>query len=248
MRLLVGNAEMSQKLTEKVGNGKLVLFKFGPGSGGDILLRQFFDDIPEGSYSVWISTHQSEIEMVEDLQDLGMDRTPELLSLLPFIERRLEEVEKKDRFINEGIMVTDLLEISSQSGERMIEKKSHMRMLAAITSTSLKQVLPFRMVVDSIADLVKDSSKEEVIDRMMLLKKALREKGGLALVGCPIDFSELSDQEQTLFDAVVEVTAVKQGDLWLRTLTLRNVKGSGEPPEVWRVDSMTDIPTALSVD
>lgn len=248
MRLLVGNAELSGRLVDKIGNGKLVLFKFGPGSGGDLLMKQFFEDIPEGYYSVWISTHQSESEMLEDLNNLGMERKPEVISLLPFIETRLDEVEKKDRFINEGIMVTDLLEISSQTRDKMIDKKSHMRMLAAITSTSMKQVLPFRMVVDSINDLVLDSSKGDVIDRILLLKKALRENGGIALIGSPINFTELHDQEQTLFDAVIEVTTERQGEVWTRKLTLMNVKGSGEPPEEWQLDSMKDIPTALSVD
>jgi archaellum biogenesis ATPase FlaH len=248
MRLLIGNDELSNRLSDNIGNGKLILFKFGHGSGGDLLMKQFFDDIPEGFYSVWISTHQSEIEMIEDLKDLDIDRLPEVISLLPFIEKRLSEIEKKDKFVNEGIMVTDLLEISSYSEDRMIDTKPNMRMMAAITSTSIKQVLPFRMVVDSISDLVKDSSKMDVIDRLMVLKKALRENGGLALVGAPLDFSDLKDHEQTLFDAVIEVKAEKRGDLWSRSLTLKNVKGSGEPPMVWDVESMKDIPTALSVD
>lgn len=248
MRLLVENEVLSDRLDNRIGNGKLVLFKFGQGSGGDLLMKQFFENIPEGIYSVWISTHQSETEMIEDLNDMGMDRLPEIISLIPFIETRLTEVEKRDRFINEGIMVTDLLEISSQSGDRMIERKSHMRMLAAITSTSIKQVLPFRMVVDSIADLILDSSKVDVMDRMMLLKKALKDKGGMALIGCPIDFTDLKDQEQTLFDAVIEVKAERQEDIWTRNLTLKNVKGSGDPPEVWHLESIKDIPTALSVD
>jgi archaellum biogenesis ATPase FlaH len=248
MRFLVGNEELSKRLMDKIGNGKLILFKFGHGSGGDLLMKQFFEDIPEGSYSVWISTHQSEVEMIENLNDLEMARMPEVISLLPFIENRLSEIEKRDKFINEGIMVTDLLEISSYSEDRIIDKKSHMRMLAAITSTSMKQVLPFRMVVDSIADLVLDSSKEDVIDRLMVLKKALRENGGLALIGCPLNFMDLKDQEQTLFDAVIEVTAEKKDNQWFRSLTLTNIKGSGEPPIEWEVESAQDIPSALSVD
>jgi KaiC/GvpD/RAD55 family RecA-like ATPase len=248
MRFLVGNSELSKLLMDKIGNGKLILFKFGHGSGGDLLMKQFFEDIPEGSYSVWISTHQSEVEMIENLNDLGMSRMPEVISLLPYIENRLSEVEKRDKFINEGIMVTDLLEISSYSEDRMIDKKSHMRMLAAITSTSMKQILPFRMVVDSIVDLVMDSTREDVIDRLMVLKKALREKGGLALIGCPMEFTDLRDQEQTLFDAVIEVTAEKRNDMWSRTMVLKNIKGSGEPPIELEVESIGDIPSALSVD
>jgi hypothetical protein len=248
MRLLVGSTELADLLTDRVGNGKMVLFKFGAGSGGDLLLKQFFDNIPEGFYSVWISTHQSEVEMVEELSELGIDMMPEMISFIPFVQKRLDEVEKKDKFITEGIMVTDLLEISSHSMDRMIEGRSQMKMLATITSTSLKQVLPFRMVIDSVVDLFVDVSVDDVVDRLMLLKKALREKGGVALIGCPIDFTGLHDHELTLFDAVIEVRAEEQNAVWGRKLTLKNIKGSGDPPEAWPVESIMDIPSALSVD
>ncbi|MBN1390118.1 MAG: hypothetical protein JXA22_05695 [Candidatus Thermoplasmatota archaeon] len=248
MKLLVGSQSISRRIQNKLGTSKLVLFKFGKGSGGDTLLKQFFDTPEEDNYSVMISTHQTGGEMMEEMADLGIESMPELVSILPLIDRRLSALQKRDRFISEGIMVTDLLEISSNSSDRTISMGPHLEILSKLTEIITKQVLPFRLVLDSLVDLVEETSSEEVIDRMRMLKKALREKGGLALIGCPLDDHGLSGQETTLFDAVIEVRAEKRGNNWSRSFTFLNIKGSIEPPEEFPITMTTDIPTAMEVE
>ncbi|MGA1866137.1 MAG: hypothetical protein ACMUFK_01575 [Thermoplasmatota archaeon] len=248
MKLMVGKEGISRKLLSKLGSSSLVLFKFGMGSGGDILLKQLFDAVSEDYYSIMISTHQTDEEMMTDLSHIGVGRPPELVSMLPSIHRRLSELQKRDRFISEGIMVTDILEISSNSDDRILPVKPHLEILSKITEISSKQVLPFNLVLDSIADLVEETSREEVVDRLRILKKALREKGGMALVGCPLSYQVFSDQENTLFDAVIEVRAERTADGWSRTLTFLNIKGSGEPPEEWQITTNKEVPAALEIE
>ncbi|MGA1792435.1 MAG: hypothetical protein ACMUHM_00635 [Thermoplasmatota archaeon] len=248
MRLMVGNEDVSKRIISKVGLSKLILFKSGKGSGGDLLLKQMFENVPEGTNSIFISTHQTEGELMEDLLDLGIERQPELISLLPVIDLRLSEVAKRDRFINEGIMVTDLLEISSYSSDRPASQNTHMKVLSTLSDISSKQVLPFRMVIDTLVDLVEESSPEEIIDRLRILKRSIRENQGLVIVGCPQGYDVFQDLEQTLFDVIIEVKAEKRGEAWFRTLSFAHIKGSGEPPEEWQISTVKDIPTALSVD
>ncbi|MBN1540390.1 MAG: hypothetical protein JW939_09620 [Candidatus Thermoplasmatota archaeon] len=247
MKLLVGGEGISKRLLSRLGPSGLVLFKYNMGSGGDVIMKQLFDNVPEGSYSILISTHQTDAEMREDLSRIGVERPPELVSMLALMDRRLSEIQKRDRFISEGIMVTDLIEISSCSDERVVPIKPHLEMLSKITEISYKQILPFSLVLDSIVDLVEETSREEVVDRLRILKKALREKGGIALVGCSLGYQGFSGYENTLFDAVIEVKAERKADGWSRTLTFVNIKGSGELPEEWPITVTKDVPAALEV-
>jgi hypothetical protein len=130
----------------------------------------------------------------------------------------------------------------------MVQRKPQMTMLSSITTTASKQVLPFRMVLDSIVDLVRGSSKDDTLDRLMILKKALRDKGGIALIACPLEYGEFRDYENTLFDGVIEVRCERTGNGWKRKLVFVNIKGSGEPPEEFIIAPVEEIPTALSVD
>ncbi|MFW3145650.1 MAG: hypothetical protein ACMUIE_02425 [Thermoplasmatota archaeon] len=248
MRLLVGNQEFSSRIRENLGDGKLVLFKYGPGSGGDMLLKQFFADAPQGVYSLLISTHESDFELMGAINEMNLENPPELLSMLPLLEDRLKRIEKKDHFISEGIMVTDLLEISSSTEEPRARAKPHLGMLAVLTTAATKQVLPFWLVLDSLNDLIELTGPEELLDRLMVLKRYLKIKGGIAMIACPVDWDELRYHETTFFDAVIEVRAEKKGEAWTRKLVIKNNKGSGNPPEEWPITMVKDIPTALSMD
>ncbi len=248
MRLSIGLESISRRLFEKVGDGKIVLFKYGPGSGGDMLLKQFLAETPEGVSSVILTTHYTEMDLIEQMGDLETNHIPEIVSVLPFIDRRLNDIRKHDRFMTEGIMVTDLLEIASNTDEMVRETNPHLRMLAAITITSVKQILPYRMVLDSVSDMVEESSREDVVDRLRILKSHVKERKGMILVACDLGWMGLDDHQTSLFDAVVEVIAEKDGENWSRTLTIKNVKGSGQPPEEWQVTPMKEIPSAISID
>lgn len=248
MKLLVGNQELSSRIREHVGDGKVILFKYGPGSGGDILLKQFFSDSPQGVYSLLISTHESDFELMGAINEMNMENPPELISMLPLLEDRLKRIEKKDHFISEGIMVTDLLEISSSSEEPRARSKTHLSMLSALTTAATKQVLPFWFVLDSLHDLVELTDPEELLDRLRVLKRYLKIKGGVAVIACPLDWHGLKHHETTFFDAIVEVKVEKKGEAWYRKLVILNNKGSGNPPEEWQITMIKDIPTALSMD
>jgi hypothetical protein len=247
MKLQVGGEGFANKLRKKMGEGKIILFKFGPGSGGDVLLQQFITESPNEAYPALISTHLSEDELLSALGEMEMNELPEMITLMPHIGKRLERVRKKDRFLKEGILVTDLLELSSLQKEPLAGSKTQLQMLAEISAFSSKQVLPFWLVIDSLADLVKESDVDEVMDRIRVLKESVQEKKGLVLIGCPLDWDMVLEYETTFFDAVVEAEAIKEGEKWVRRLRIINIKGSGEPPEEWSITPAQDIPTALSV-
>jgi KaiC/GvpD/RAD55 family RecA-like ATPase len=248
MRLLVENRDISDLLSDRIKSGKIVLFRYGPGTGGENLLKQFLSRSDDESHAVLISTHETEEELMDAVESMNLPVDLEMISMVPELNEGIKDVMKKDKFRSEGIMVTDILEVSSNVSYRRERRDRGQIILSRISALCQKQVLPFRMVLDSLIDLVYRTSEEEVLKRIWVLKNALREKGGMVILAAPLDWPFLKERETTLFDAVIEMDTVKTGGVWKRILLIKNVKGSGEPPEELEVSSLKEIPEAMSID
>lgn len=248
MRLIVGNREVSTIITQRFDSGSCILCKYGKGSGGDILLKQFLFGNDEDQHSVLISTHESEKELETVMERMESTGNIEMISLQPIRDSDLRSITKKDRFRNEGIMVTDLLEVSSYSGVKKEKEDPGFTMLSRISNIAQNQVLPFRLILDSLSDLVLSSDPYEVEKRIRILKKTLKEKGGFALVAAPLDWDVFDDMETTLFDGVIEITAYETSSTWKREFKICNSKGMVELPEKWEVTILKDIPMAKSLE
>jgi hypothetical protein len=107
--------------------------------------------------------------------------------------------------------------------------------LSTLTDRALKQVLPFRISIDSISDLVSATSEKEVKDRLMIMRDVLGQVGGNALIGAPIGSEIFLGLENYLFDAIIETVAVRKGSTWERILTLTHLRNSTSPPQQWTI-------------
>ncbi|MCU0799707.1 MAG: hypothetical protein MUC62_08560 [Candidatus Thermoplasmatota archaeon] len=247
MRAIVGDRPLNGILGARLGQGSCVLFRYGPGTGGDLLLKQLFSDCRDDVYSVMISTHETVDELRRSIKACDVIREPEMISLLPMIIDGLEPVKRQDRFRAEGVMVTDLLEMTGKSQERRPRGDLNKRMLSALTVVSSKQVLPFKLVIDSISDLAEHTSLEELKQRLHILKEALRDKKGWAFLGAPMDWDPWNGGDLTLFDAIIELRAVEGEGGPKRVLRFSHMKGSPDLPEELEVTFEQSIPSALSV-
>jgi len=247
MRFLVGGQEFRDLLDSRVGSGRCILFKYGPGSGGDVILKQYLSGTMEGTHSLYLSTHETENDLLSSVSDMGLPQDLEMISLVPDLTYELDAMIKKDRFRTDGIMVTDLLEVSSNTATRKEKRDGGKKVLSMLSSICLKQVLPFRIVMDSMVDLVRKTSLEEVENRLQIMKRVAREKDGTVIIGAPLHWDELGSLENTLFDAVITFQTEKTTGTWKRTMTLMNMKGSTSVPVEWEVTTIQSIPTARSI-
>jgi KaiC/GvpD/RAD55 family RecA-like ATPase len=247
MRFLAGGEEFNELLESKMGAGKCILLKYGPGTGGDMILKQFLSEIPEGTRSIYISTHETEEELLSAVSELDLPSDLELVSVYNDLTSYVEDLMKKDRFRTDGIMVTDLLEVSSNTSFRRGRRNGGREVLSRISSISMKQVLPFRMVVDSLVDLVRKATLYEVESRIQILKRAVKEKNGTVILGAPLDWDGMKEIELTLFDAVFHLSGDKSSGTWKRILTLHNLKGSPLNPDEWEVTRRGNIQNSKSL-
>jgi KaiC/GvpD/RAD55 family RecA-like ATPase len=247
MNFLVGGQDFRDLFDSKVGSGKCILFKYGPGSGGDVILKQYLTGTMEGTHSLYLSTHETENDLLSSVSDLDLPQDLEMISLVPDLTSELHDMVKKDRFRTDGIMVTDLLEVSSNTTSRKKRIGGGKKVLSVISSICMKQVLPFRLVIDSLVDLVRNTSIQEVEKRILLIKRAARDKQGTVILGAPLDWDEMRLIETTLFDAVISFRSDRTTGTWKRTMTLENLKGSISLPQEWEVTTLKSIPTAKSI-
>jgi KaiC/GvpD/RAD55 family RecA-like ATPase len=248
MKLTIGDKDLSTRIQSHIGEKKIILFKYGPGSGGDRLLLEFFSNTPKGFNSMMISSHEREEDLLKTFKDIGVENPPDVTSLLPMLDASISDIEKKDRFLSDGIMVTDLLEISSNLKETERTKHPQQRMLSTLTISANRQILPFWFVLDSISDMANITDMKELLMRLMILKRSIQQNGGIALLGIPLNCDIFKELETTFFDGVIEVRAERTGETWSRKLCITNIKGKGTPPEEWTINLAKDIPTALSME
>ena len=241
MKLDLGGTDLGNILIERIGQGKLVLMRYGPGSGGDLLLKQFLAERNEGNYSMVISTFETRNDVERTMKENGINVDLEVISLVPLIRAEMGRTARRDGFLTDGVLVTDLFDQAGAEEVSEMECSAAELFLASMSNAARKQVSSFRLVIESLPDLVAISSREEVHRRFIELKEVLREKNGTAIVGAPCGVEDHWDL--TLFDAFFEVRA----DRDKRKLTLKNVRGSGEPPREWPVEEQ-DIPSASPVD
>jgi len=232
MPMRIGDRDFSSFVESVIGTAKIVLVRYGPGSAGELLLKEYISSTPTGMNGVMLSTCESEAEMSSFIDPRSGN--VRAISIADLLGRRIETYVRRDRFLSEGIMVTDLLEISMQDDRTQAEMEDA-KALSVITEIALKQVLPFRLALDSLSDLVSETSAGEVIPRLRILSGVLRKVGGNALVGAPAGWTTLGHSEHLIFDAIVEVRSVRSGASWERTLTLAHLRNAPIPPQQWSV-------------
>jgi hypothetical protein len=247
MRAMLGDRPLKGVLSSKLGPGSCVLFKYGPGSAGDLVLKQLFSDTSTDVYSVIISTHETVEEVRASIKAFDIPREPEIISLVPLTIEGLGPIKRKDHFRAEGLMVTDLLDMAGRSQERRSRADLDKRMLSVLTTVSTKQVLPFNLVLDSLSDLAALTSLGEIRQRLQVLKEALREKKGTAYMGAPLSWDPWEGSDLTMFDAIIEVRALQLGGTWKRFLRFSNIKGSPALPEEQELTFGQSIPSAIRV-
>lgn len=228
---LIGKMELTDFFEKRIGRGRLVLLRYGPGSGGEILLKEFVSSAPAGMNAVFISS-------TEGAQEIGseaaghMDKV-EVISLLGSVESESARVLRRDRFASEGILVTDLLEISMAD---RTQKDDVGDMLSMVTLASTKQVMPFRLALDSLQDLIRTGSEDEIVPRLMILRKVVRSVQGTALIGAPLDWNGLHGKEMSLFDCLLEARSVKGLTGFERRLSLTHLRNDPLPPDEWPIN------------
>jgi KaiC/GvpD/RAD55 family RecA-like ATPase len=247
MRMMFNGEDLAKVLKEKIGDGKCILLRYGPGSGGEFLIKQFYGEREEGSYSVFISTYEDKDEVDKALQDAGLPTDGEVISVMDLMKEEIDMILKKDRFTKEGILVTDLLDLSSREEEVDKEMILSQEVLSMISTTASKQVMPFRMAIDTLSDLVMISGEDEVWRRFLILRGVLRKYGGMVMVGLPEE-DMVEFPISTIFDAILDIRAERTDEGWTRSMTVSHIRNSLVIPEDLEISEVNELPRAKSLE
>ena len=140
MRMKFDGKELSDVIYDDLGVGNLFLLKYQPGSGGEFFLKQFFSEKEETSNSIYITTNETPGDITRILSDNEMSDDGEIVDIHSLLEEQLEDVIKRDKFLEDGILVTDLLDLTSNEGGKDAREPLDMRIMAKITSKARKQI------------------------------------------------------------------------------------------------------------
>jgi KaiC/GvpD/RAD55 family RecA-like ATPase len=242
MRMKFDGRDLNDILEEDIGRGRMILLEYDPGSGGEVFVKQFFSEAESGYNSILISTREEEHEIMRCLGEYDLECGGVIVSLLPHTLEELNRIKRKDKFITEGILVTDLLELGNSTGDPRMNYSSCQKMLAEISSVASRQITPFRMAIDTLSDLTLRCEIGEIRHRLEIIRESVRKNQGYCVVANmtdgPIDTTLLP-----LFDAMVSIEVSREGDVWKRYLMVNHVRNVLKFPKKIRITSGT-IPQA----
>lgn len=233
IRSLIGDKSFHDFISNRIGKGALILLGYGPGSGGDILLKDLLKGAPPSSNGIYLSTYETVDEIVSYLGD-DHRQNIEVRSAIEQKDGLIDRTLRRDRFITDGIMVTDLLEVS-MSDRPMEDRKNKRNILSYISSSSSKQFLPFTLVLDSLDDLLDEYDRNDISTRLLILKKALRTIGGIAVFGASLDSTLLNVREIRIFDCLMEAEAILEDNGWSRKLRIVHRRNDPLLPTEWEL-------------
>jgi KaiC/GvpD/RAD55 family RecA-like ATPase len=247
MRMKFDGKELSDVIYDDLGVGNLFLLKYEPGSGGEFFMKQFFSEKEETSNNILITTNETSGDITRVLSDNEMSDVGEIVDLHSLLEEQLEDVIKRDKFVEDGILVTDLLDLASNDAGKDTREPLDMRIMAKITSKARKQITPFRFVIDDLKDIVDICSEEELKMRLLILKNSLRKNRGIGILGTLHNDIEIG-KIGSVFDGIIRMENRKEGDEIARFFIIEHLKNNLSVPKYMKISEEGNIPRAVSIN
>ena len=237
---------LSEVVDEDLGVGKLFLMVYEQGTGGEFFLKQFFSEKEESSNNILITTNEDPVDIKRILSKNGMADDGEIFDLSSMMEDEMDRVCRKDKFVEDGILVTDLLDISTKEEVGYDEIPLDIRIMAKISTTAIKQVTPYRFVIDDFGDIISICPVTELKKRLLILRKSLRQNRGVGVLGILGKNSDLKDL-MNVFDGILKMEVRKGEGSLDRYLVIKHLKNDLSVPKSLKVDENGNIPKALSI-
>ncbi len=203
--------------------GTTMLLVAPPGSGMEVFAQQFINYGIENEESCWyFLTRVPPSELIKDMNAFGWD-------VRNAIDKEILEVADGYTSRFAGTLPLDILnklsseDLDGQSKDLMTHMKEFV--------VSLNPSQPYRGVIDSISDLIREYNIEEVVDTLNLISSLTRANDGLSIIlmtkGMHEQINEIKMQHNA--DCVIEFATSTRGNNIQRNLIVKKLRGNIPP-------------------
>ncbi len=221
-----GMPALDKALMNGLPKGFTILVTGPPGSGTELLAKQFAGAGVKEENVVYFTTTERDEDVTSTMEDFGWNPDIEIVNIGNlYYESVLARKLQVSRYRQEGISVKDLRAESGGKGP-----DHNVNFLTSLTYEVSKRKPPFRVVVDSLDFFLEYYAHADVLSALRTIKAHTQHEEGVALLTMLSGVYDTRTQSgvEEIVDAIVELERVRQENEFRRYLVLRKVRNHPE--------------------
>jgi len=221
-----GIEKLDDLLMNGIPRGYSMLVMGTPGSGFELLAKQFAKAGAGAENVTYYATNESAAEVIATMRYFNWPTNMTIVDInTQYYEKVLQKELEVARLQREGLTISDIAEIEAEETNVLDEYKTinfHDEMLYDATSLTA----PFRIVIDSIDFFFEHYPPQEVIAGLRSLKTYVQNMGGTMLVTSVKDSWEVKIEHalQAAMDVVLELEISRMGSTFENRLIIKKVR------------------------
>ena len=221
-----GIEKLDDLLMNGIPRGYSMLVMGTPGSGFELLAKQFAKAGAGAENVTYYATNESATEVIATMKYFNWPTNMTIVDInTQYYEKVLQKELAVARLQREGITISDIAEIEIEQTDALEEYRTinfHDEMLYDATSLNP----PFRIIIDSIDFFFEHYPPQEVIAGLRSLKTYVQNKGGTMLVTSVKDSWEIKIEHalQAAMDVVLELEISRIGSTFENRLIIKKVR------------------------
>jgi KaiC/GvpD/RAD55 family RecA-like ATPase len=220
-----GITALDKALMNGLPKGFTVLVTGPPGSGTELLAKQFAGAGVRDENVVYFTTTERDEEVTATMEDFGWTTDVEIVNIGNlYYESVLARKLQVSQYRQEGITVKDLRAEAGGSLEQNVN------FLTSLTYYVSKRKPPFRIVVDSLDFFLEYYAHADVLSALRTIKAHTQHEEGVALLTMLSGVYDTRTQSgvEELVDCIVELERVRHENEFRRYLVIRKVRNHPE--------------------
>jgi len=221
-----GIVALDKALMNGLPKGSTVLVTGPPGSGTELIAKQFAGAGVRDENVVYFTTTERDEDVTATMKDFGWTADLEIVNIGNlYYESVLARKLQVSKYRQEGISVKDL---RAESGGR--SPAPSVNFLTSLTYYVSKRKPPFRLVVDSLDFFLEYYSHADVLSALRTIKAHTQHEEGIALLTMLSGVYDTRTQSgvEEIVDCIVELERVRHDNEFRRFLVLRKVRNHPE--------------------
>jgi len=221
-----GITALDKAVMNGLPKGSTVLVTGPPGSGTELIAKQFAGAGVRDENVVYFTTTDRDEDVTATMKDFGWTADIEIVNIGNlYYESVLARKLQVSRYRQEGISVKDL---RAESGGRA--PAPSVNFLTSLTYYVSKRKPPFRIVVDSLDFFLEYYAHADVLSALRTIKAHTQHEEGIALLTMLSGVYDTRTESgvEEIVDCIVELERVRHENEFRRYLVLRKVRNHPE--------------------
>ncbi|MFQ5910200.1 MAG: RAD55 family ATPase [Thermoplasmata archaeon] len=221
-----GIPALDKSLMDGIPKGFTLLVAGPPGSGTELLAKQFASAGINGENVVYFSTTERDRDVISTMEHFGWKSSMKIVNIADqYYKNVLAKELEISRYRQEGITMKDIMAPTKEKEER-----KGVNFLTALTYETSRLKPPFRVVVDSLDFFMEYYEHMDVLSSLRTIKGHTQHQEGVALLTMltGVYATRTQSSVEEIVDCSIELQRERKENAFKNYLIIRKVRNHPE--------------------